>query len=267
MSANRLTMPMRTTKPSALRAAPLSRGAAFTSGSVAQHAEFRGQSRVEQLQVFLEHALHQLVGVRVRHHEIHAHRFLSGELQEMRLVHHAVAAESGDGAERRAAADVELLRLAQQPVVEQHAVMSAALVHEEAQVHALGGLCTHAQFLIKPCAITKPSSVNASEPIRCKPIIASAHAYSCRNSSVTVSPENVEKVVSPPRKPVVMNSRSSGDSAENCSNAPSVKPMINPPSRLAVSVPIGMVGKIGFSARPNADRKSTRLNSSHPSIS
>src|SRR5690242_21428317 len=73
MSEKRLTTPIRTTNPSALRAASLSRGLADISGSVAQHAEFRGQSCVEHLQVLLAQALHQLVGIRIRHHEIHPH--------------------------------------------------------------------------------------------------------------------------------------------------------------------------------------------------
>src|SRR5512146_1231991 len=168
MSANRLTMPMRTTNPSALRAASLSRGAATASGPfVAQHAELRRQARVEQLQALLAYELHQPVGIGGGDHEIHAHGFLAGEFEEMRFVHDAMAAESGDRAERRAAMDAQLLRLAQQPVVKQHAVVAAALVHEEAQVHALRRLCAHVHPLTKLCAMAKPASVSASEPTRC----------------------------------------------------------------------------------------------------
>src|SRR5579885_71769 len=244
-------MPINTTKASALRAASLSRVFAISMLAAIQYAEFSGQFCVEQLQFVLAHALHHSLRLFRGHDEIHAHGFLSGQFQKMRFVHHAMTAIACDRAERRAAGDAELLRFAQQPVIQQHAVMTAVLVREETQVHALCGSGTHARFLAL-YAIAKPSSVIASEPTRCSAISASDHAYSCRSSSVTVSPENVEKVVSPPRNPVVMNKRNSGDNEENCANAPIVRPMIRPPSRLAASVPSGMVGNSGLNARPNA---------------
>ena len=55
-----------------------------------------------------------------------------------------------------------------------------------------------------------PTAVSASEPRRCTPAVPSAQAYSRRSSRLTTSLEKVEKVVSPPRNPVIANSRACG---------------------------------------------------------
>src|SRR5581483_5570338 len=245
MSASRLTMPINTTKTSALREASLSRVFVMSKLAAVQYAELCRQLRIEQFQIFFAHASHHPLGLLCGHDEIHTHGLLPGQFQEMRFMHNAMAAVACNGTESRPARDAEFLCLSQQPVVQQHAMVAAVLVHEETQIHALCGSGTHARFLA-PYAIAKPSSVIASEPTRCSEMSVRDHAYSCRSSSVTVSPENVEKVVSPPRNPGVMNNRNSGDSEENCANAPIVMPMIKPPSRLAASVPSGMVGNSGL---------------------
>src|SRR5690348_2928010 len=202
-----------------------------------KNPELRRQDRVEHLQVFLAHAREHLAGGLARHHEIHAHGFLSREFQKVRFVGDTVAAVARDGTECGAARKAKFLRLRQQPVVQQHAAVAAVFVHEEAQVHALDGCgVVHAKCLNTLCISAKPKSVIPSVPITCTPMIAKVQPYWPRSSRVTVSPEKVEKVVRPPRKPVVTNTRVSGDSDWNCANAPRIK-----------------------------DRKSTRLNSSHPS--
>ena len=52
-----------------------------------------------------------------------------------------------------------------------------------------------------------PSTVMTSEPPRWTAVCARAQRYSAREMSVTASAEKVEKVVSPPMKPVMTNSR------------------------------------------------------------
>src|SRR6185312_17180858 len=54
-----------------------------------------------------------------------------------------------------------------------------------------------------------PSIVITSEPARCENMMTNVQAYCPRKSSVTVSAEKVEKVVNPPRKPVMANSLAS----------------------------------------------------------
>ena len=63
-----------------------------------------------------------------------------------------------------------------------------------------------------------PSTVINNEPPRWAAIIATLQAYCPRASKGTVSAEKVEKVVSPQRKPVMMNKRHSGDSFGYCRN-------------------------------------------------
>ena len=55
-----------------------------------------------------------------------------------------------------------------------------------------------------------PSAVIASDPAKCRPAAPSAHRYWVLPMSETISAEKVEKVVSPPMNPVMMNSRASG---------------------------------------------------------
>ena len=103
--------------------------------------------------------------------------------------------------------------------------------------------------------------VSASEPTTWANEAADPHRYSRRSSSVTISAENVENVVSPPRNPVVTQQahfrrqhRVAGDHFHG-------QPIIRPPDRLAASVPSGSVGKTGLSIdaesppQPRADRR------------
>ena len=59
--------------------------------------------------------------------------------------------------------------------------------------------------------VCMPSMVIINEPPRWAAMMTMLQAYCPRASSVTVSAENVENVVSPPRKPVMMSRRHSGD--------------------------------------------------------
>ncbi len=72
-----------------------------------------------------------------------------------------------------------------------------------------------------------------------------ARANSPRERRVTTSAEKVEKVVRPPRKPVITRRRISGRPGWRLSQI-SRKPTRKPPSRLAVRVPSGTLGKTGF---------------------
>jgi len=91
-------------------------------------------------------------------------------------------------------------------------------------------------------------------PATCPNTITAVQRYSWWEISVTVSAENVEKVVSPPKKPVVI----ARDSVSGIMTWLFIKPMNapirNPPKRLAANVPNGMIGKIAFIARPSHHR-------------
>lgn len=92
-------------------------------------------------------------------------------------------------------------------------------------------------------------------PATCPMIMAQLQKYSRWEIKVTVSAENVEKVVNPPRNPVVIASRAaSGINAWPLVRAINT-PIRKPPMILAASVPNGMVGKIEFITVPNHQRK------------
>ena len=57
-----------------------------------------------------------------------------------------------------------------------------------------------------------PSTVIISEPKRWVEIMVKAQLYCSLSNNVTVSEENAEKVVNPPKKPVIINNRASGGS-------------------------------------------------------
>ncbi len=62
--------------------------------------------------------------------------------------------------------------------------------------------------------VSMPSAVMEKEPKRCTPASTLPHKYSDLEKSVTTSAEKVEKVVSPPRKPVTAKSLASGGREE-----------------------------------------------------
>src|SRR6266511_4337475 len=99
-----------------------------------------------------------------------------------------------------------------------------------------------------------PAIVIASEPATWPPTAIDPHSHSLRSSSVTTSAENVENVVRPPRKPVVVSRRISGGNTAWLVKSSIAKPMSNPPIRFAASVPRGTVGKSGLSAMPSPQR-------------
>ena len=78
--------------------------------------------------------------------------------------------------------------------------------------------------------------------------------YCPRINNVTVSTEKVEKVVSPPRNPVIMNNRHSGVKPGCCIKKATEKPTKKPPIRLAESVPTGNSGHRAFSQSPSPQR-------------
>ncbi len=55
--------------------------------------------------------------------------------------------------------------------------------------------------------VSEPKAVKANEPVKCASVVASAHAVCPCCICVTTSAEKVEKVVNPPRKPVMTKSR------------------------------------------------------------
>src|SRR5438128_2619207 len=99
-----------------------------------------------------------------------------------------------------------------------------------------------------------PAKVNANEPRRWLAIVIVPHRYSLRMSSVTISAENVENVVSPPRNPVVTSKRNSGVNTACRVRSSIAKPISKPPRRLALSVPSGTVGNSGLRRMPSPQR-------------
>src|SRR5581483_4708569 len=213
-------------------------------------AEFRGNDRVEDVDLLRPDDLEHPAGLLVRDDELHFDRQVAGELEKMLLVDDAVPAESGDRAERRAAPDPDPLGALEQPLVEQHAAVLAVLVHVEAQEGAFHRRASRAR---RTAPI--PASVMSTDPMTCAPTSAIVQPYCWRvMSRVTVSAENVEKVVSPPRNPVVTSRRISAGSASKCDITPIATPMSSPPSRFAASVPRGSVGKTGLRRIPSHQR-------------
>jgi len=81
---------------------------------------------------------------------------------------------------------------------------------------------------------------------KCMPAPAQAMSVRPCCKSATISAEKVEKVekvVKPPQKPVMMNRRHSGASAEYAAKKATATPMIYPPMRFEARVPIGIAGK------------------------
>lgn len=68
-----------------------------------------------------------------------------------------------------------------------------------------------------------------------------------------VSAKKVENVVSPPRKPVTTKSRIAGGKPSG-SAALITAPIMKPPSKFALSVPRGTVGKTGSNQVPKPQR-------------
>src|SRR3984885_13751605 len=99
---------------------------------------------------------------------------------------HAVTPIAGDGAKRRAALDAEPAALLEQPLVQQHAVKAAALVHVKPQHGRLHAIPFRPNS--KRTQYT-PAMVSSSEPIRCGPMWAADRGKSRRNSSTVVSAE------------------------------------------------------------------------------
>src|SRR5690349_5961621 len=151
----------------------------------------------------------QSVGFLIADREIDLDRHVAGEFEKMLLVQHAVAAEPRDRAKGRPSMDAGLLRMLEQPFVEQDVMMLATFVNVEAQQRSIHG---HLHWNSARAA-TRPTSVIAIEPTTCAPTPTTLHNHSRRRISVVISPENVEKVVSPPRNPVVSSRRASGDSS------------------------------------------------------
>src|SRR2546421_601803 len=97
------------------------------------HPEERRNARVEQADLFLLQQRQELVRLLVAHDELHLHGEGAGELEEVTLVQHMVAAEAGHGAKGRAATDAEPIGLLEQPFPHQAPLMPLSLVNVESQ--------------------------------------------------------------------------------------------------------------------------------------
>src|SRR3954454_2249973 len=92
------------------------------------------------------------------------------------------------------------------------------------------------------------------EPTRCVTVCNSAHPTWPVCNNAVASAENVEKVVSPPRKPVMTNNRTSGGSPVLRDRYSTAMPIRYPPIRFAAKVPSGSVGTFGLKPMPSIQR-------------
>ena len=104
--------------------------------------------------------------------------------------------------------------------------------------------------------VAMPKNVIPNVPTRWSAINVIADPIRPDCSKETVSAENVENVVSPPSKPVTTNNRHSGANMGCVLRYAIAMPIRYPPSKLAVSVPRGIVEKILF--RPLLSSQRTR---------
>src|SRR3989442_9263496 len=144
---------------------------------------------------------------------------IAAELKDGLRAQRAGAPVRGIREKRATAVNPSLLGRLEQPFVKQHAVVLAVLVHIEPKISASHG---HLRMRrIEPM----PAKVMAMEPTTCAPTSAAVQPSCWRPSSVAASPEKVENVVSPPRKPVVISKRASGGSASKCDSTASAMPI------------------------------------------
>src|SRR5438552_14641394 len=188
-------------------------------GLALDHAEVCGKAGVKHAHLLAPQQAEQGLRLLIAQQEFDLDREIAGQLEEVLLVQHAVAAVAGDRAKGRAAVNLRLLGRLEQPFVEQDAVVLAVLVHIEAQTGALHDYLRMRR--IEPM----PAKVMTMEPTTCAPTSAAVHPSCWRPSSVAASPEKVENVVSPPRKPVVISKRASGGSASKCDSTASAMPI------------------------------------------
>ena len=86
-----------------------------------------------------------------------------------------------------------------------------------------------------------PRKVKASEPAKCKSAVPRAQVTSPRCIKPTTSTEKLEKVVRPPKKPVITNNFHSGDRLGLLAKNATAIPTIYPPTILEIKVPNGSV--------------------------
>src|SRR6267143_1873870 len=194
-------------------------GKSRKSSSSLDHAELRGKRRKKNAYLLAPQQDEQCLRLLIAQQEFDLDREIAGQFEEVLLVQHAVATVAGNRAESRTAVNPCLLSRLEQPFVEQDAVVLAVLVHIEAEVGAFHDYLRTRR--IEPM----PAKVMRMEPATCAPISTTVQPNCWRPSSVAASPEKVENVVSPPRKPVVMSKRASGGSASKCDSTASAMPI------------------------------------------
>jgi len=86
-----------------------------------------------------------------------------------------------------------------------------------------------------------PRKVSAKEPARWSNAVPIAHVSSPRCIKLTTSTEKLEKVVRPPKKPVITNNFHSGDRLGLLPKNATAIPTIYPPTILEIKVPNGSV--------------------------
>src|SRR4051812_2756522 len=100
-----------------------------------------------------------------------------------------------------------------------------------------------------------PHIVSRREPKRCAAAAVVAQPGRPSAISDTTSFENAEKVVKPPRMPVIAKSLSSGGRSCRCAKKAAATPIRYPPIRFAANVPSGTMWKSGLRASARSHRR------------
>ncbi|BAK13096.1 protein CrcB CrcB [Pantoea ananatis AJ13355] len=100
----------------------------------------------------------------------------------------------------------------------------------------------------------KPAKLISNEPMTCTSALLIAHRYLPVCNKVINSAVNVENVVSPPHKPVMMSNRQAGSSEGFLINQAIAPPITNPPIKFTSKVPGGRLGKNALKRIPNHQR-------------
>ena len=90
--------------------------------------ELRRDACVEDTQFFCLHDFQQSRCYRFIDDELHLDNHAAGQFEESVLVEHVAPTEASDGTKRRAATDTKLTRFFEEPLPEQHVLMTMSFL-------------------------------------------------------------------------------------------------------------------------------------------
>src|SRR2546427_402395 len=177
--------------------------------SLAHAPVFDRHLHVGQVDLFLCERIHQALACRFIDRYGYCKR-LVGQLEEVHRMETAGVIESFRTTNQRSASGTVIFGELQQPFADGGMPMPAVLLREERELIAFHCSSLDHGWRVREI-VAMPSAVIASEPPTCKASMPADHPGRPSRSSVSSSAENVEKVDSPPARPVITNSRHAGD--------------------------------------------------------